>query len=307
MGLATSRLASACVRGVGGCTVMAMPASRVCPGETRPFVPEEMVARAGSGRVLAALEPVSGRRLFSHREASAVDAGVAVVAAQAAQAGWAAVSGGRRGEILFGVAERMEGRAESLAAAVAGSTGVTAVLARREVAAAVDRMVHFAGWADKFTAVFGAVNPVASGHFNATWPEAVGVVAVLAPDAPGLLGLVGALAPVVVSGNAVVAVASEAAPGPALELAEVFALSEVPAGVVAVLTGRRAGLAAGLAAHPGVHAVVDASGDEALRIRLREGAAGRLARVHFREATREDGAAILDTVEMKTLWHSMGY
>ena len=180
-------------------------------------------------------------------------------------------------------------------------------VAEAEVAACADRLVHFAGWADKISAVFGSVNQVATSHFNFTVPEPTGVVAVLAPDRPSALGLIGAVAPVLVAGNTVVVVASDAFPLAAMELAEAFATSDLPAGVVNILTGKRAELVGTMASHLDINAVVDASDDPAHRTTLRLGVAGNLKRVHFRNATREAGTDILDTVEMKTVWHPVSW
>lgn len=263
--------------------------------------------RTESGRTLTAVHATTGRHLAHFCRASKKDARDAVVAARAAQTGWAASAPFLRGQILYRAAEMIEGRTAALVEVVAASTGATATAARREVAACVDRLVHFAGWTDKMSAVFGSVNPVATPHFNFTTPEAAGVVAVMAPDTPSLLGLVGALAPVLVPGNAAVVVASDRFPLPAMELAEALATSDLPAGVVNILTGRRAELAPVLASHLDVNSIVDASGDASLRTQLRAGAATNLKRIHFRDPTVADPSALLDTVEMKTVWHPIGY
>lgn len=263
--------------------------------------------RTESGRVLTAMDPATGEHLAHYCRASKKDARDAVVAARAAQAGWAAATPYLRGQILYRAAEMLESRAAALAEAISTSTGVRPVAARREVAEAADRLVYFAGWADKVAAVFGSVNPVASPHFNFTSPEPSGVVGVIGPDAPSLLGLVAAIAPVLVTGNSVVAVASDSYPLPALELAEALATSDLPGGTVNILTGQRAELAEALASHMDVQAIVDASGDASIRARLRVGAATNLKRLHFRSPARLVPEAVLDTVEMKTVWHPIGY
>ena len=263
--------------------------------------------RTESGRVLTAVDPASGAHLAHYSRASKKDARDAVVAARAAQPGWAAATPYLRGQILYRAAEMVESRAAALAQVISASTGIRPAAAGSEVAEAADRWVHFAGWADKVAAVFGSVNPVASPHFNFTIPEPTGVVGVICPDAPSLLGLVGAVAPVLVTGNSVVAVASEQFPLPALELAEALATSDLPGGTVNILTGRRAELADALTSHMDVNAVVDASGDPSLRGRLREDAATNLKRIHFRPPARLVPEAVLDTVEMKTVWHPIAY
>lgn len=263
--------------------------------------------RTESGRTLAASAPKTGAHLAHYCRASKKDARDAVTAARAAQGGWASATPYLRGQILYRAAEMIESRAASLAECLAASTGASAAAAAREVEEAADCLAHYAGWTDKFAAVFGSVNPVASPHFNFTTPEPMGVVAVIAPDAPSFAGLVGAIAPVLAGGNAVVALASEKYPLPAMELAEALATSDLPGGVVNILTGLRAELAPAFASHMDINAIVDASGDAALKPVLREGAASNLKRVSFRDATKEDGYAILQTVEMKTAWHPIGY
>lgn len=263
--------------------------------------------RTESGRTLTAVNPATGDHLAHYCRASKKDARDAVVAARAAQPGWAAATPYLRGQILYRMAEMVESRGLSLAEAVTASTGVARAAAQREVAAAADRLVHFAGWTDKVAAVFGSVNPVATPHFNFTSPEPTGVVGVICPNAPSLLGVVGAMAPALVTGNTVVLVASEQFPLPAMELAEALATSDLPAGTVNILTGQRVELAQALAGHLDVNAVVDASGDAALRRLLREDAATNLKRIHFRTPTRLEPEAVLDTVEMKTVWHPVGY
>jgi len=229
--------------------------------------------------------------------ASRKDARDAVRAARAAQPGWAAATAYNRGQVLYRLAEMMEARATDLAAVCSGV---------HEVEHAVDRVVWYAGWADKLAQVLGGSNPVAGPYFNFTVPEATGVVALLAPDEPALGGLVSRLAPALAGGNAVVAVASEAHPLAAIELAEAIATSDVPAGVVNVLTGSRAELAPVLAAHMDVNAI-DLTGADADRAELERLAADNVKRVV--------AAAGLDVqspwevaafLELKTVWHPVG-
>ena len=186
--------------------------------------------------------------------------------------------------------------------------------AKREVTLAIDRLVYFAGWTDKYQQVFGSVNPVASSHFNFTTPEPVGVVVVLAPDEPCLVALVSLIAPVILSGNTAVVVASEKFPLPAVTFAEILATSDLPGGVVNIFTGKRAELAPHIASHMDVNAIVDGSGDAALGAKLQGGSAINLKRYanhslpakDWFTAKGEDAYAILDTVEFKTAWHPIG-
>ncbi|MGH7979254.1 MAG: aldehyde dehydrogenase family protein, partial [Limisphaerales bacterium] len=194
------------------------------------------------------------------------------------------------------------------------STRATSARAGREVTLAIDRLVYFAGWADKYQQVFGTVNPAASPHFNFTTPEPTGVVAVLAPDEPSLLALVSLVAPVILSGNAAVALVSEKFPLPALTFAEVLATSDLPGGVVNILAGKRGELAPHVAAHMDVNAIVDGIGESELGINLQSGVATNLKRYanHSLSAAEwfapaaQDPYWILDTVEFKTAWHPIG-
>jgi acyl-CoA reductase-like NAD-dependent aldehyde dehydrogenase len=186
--------------------------------------------------------------------------------------------------------------------------------AEREASAAIDRLVHYAGWTDKFPQIFGSVNPVASPHFNFTFPEATGVVAVVCPDSPSLLGMVSLIAPVVLSGNAAVVLAGETLPLVALTFSEILATSDLPGGVSNILTGSRKELAPHFASHMDVNAVVDGSGDPAVAEILRGGSAINLKRYCDHSLSAAEWASgaganpdwIIDTVEMKTVWHPIG-
>ena len=192
------------------------------------------------------------------------------------------------------------------------STGVSSAKAKREVTLATDRLVHFAGWTDKYPQVFGSVNPVASSHFNFTTPEPQGVVVVLAPDEPSLLALVSLIAPVILSGNAAIVVASETFPLPAATFAEILATSDLPGGVVNLLTGKRAELVPHIATHMDVNAIVDGAGEAETAAKLQAGVATNLKRyanhasADWFSAKVEDPYRILDTVEFKTAWHPIG-
>ena len=228
--------------------------------------------------------------------ASRKDARDAVKAARGAVAGWAGATAYNRGQVLYRLAEMLEARADDLAAVCTG---------REEVEAVVDQVVWYAGWTDKLAQVLGSANPVAGPYFNFTVPEPTGVVALLAPDAPPLAGLAARLAPALAGGNTVVVVASETAPLAAVELAEAIATSDVPAGVVNVLTGFRDELAPVLAGHLDVNAI-DLTGADGLRADLEVAAAENVKRV---VVGRPDGQSLADIssfLELKTVWHPIG-
>jgi acyl-CoA reductase-like NAD-dependent aldehyde dehydrogenase len=228
--------------------------------------------------------------------ASRKDARDAVKAARGAFSGWAGATAYNRGQVLYRLAETMEARADDLARVCSG---------RKEVEAAIDRVVWYAGWADKLPQVLGGSNPVAGPYFNFTVPEPTGVVAVVAPDEPALGGLVSRLAPALVGGNAVVALASQAHPLAAIELAEAVATSDVPAGVVNVLTGFRDELAPVLAAHMDVNAL-DVSGADGLADELERVAADNVKRVVRGAPDAQSPWEIEAFLELKTVWHPVG-
>jgi len=220
----------------------------------------------------------------------------AVRAARSAFPGWAGATAYNRGQVLYRLAEMMEARADDLARVCSG---------RKEVETAIDRVVWYAGWADKLAQVLGSANPVAGPYFNFTVPEPTGVVAVIAPAEPALDGLVARLAPALVGGNAVVAVASERHPLAAVELAEAVATSDVPAGVVNIVTGFRDELAPVLAAHMDVNAI-DVSGADGQAADLERAAADNVKRVVRGAAGEQSPWTIADFLELKTVWHPIG-
>jgi acyl-CoA reductase-like NAD-dependent aldehyde dehydrogenase len=228
--------------------------------------------------------------------ASRKDVRDAVRAARGAFAGWAGMTAYNRGQVLYRVAEMLEGRRARLAGLVGSEA---------EVDSAVDRVVWYAGWADKLSQVLGGSNPVAGPYFNFTVPEPTGVVAVLAPDQPPLLGLVSRLAPVLAGGNVAVVVASEPHPLAAVELAEVLATSDVPGGVVNVLTGSRTELAPVLASHMDVNAL-DLAGADGGAAELERLAAANVKRVVRGRADVQSPWEIAAFLELKTVWHPIG-
>ena len=273
--------------------------------------------RSESGRTYE-VTAADGTFLANAALGSRKDARDAVRAARAAQPGWAGATAYNRGQVLYRVAELMEGRREQFVAEVAAGEGLDADAADATVSAAIDRWVWYAGWTDKVAQVAGAANPVAGPYFNLSVPEPTGVVSVLAPQASSLLGLVSVLAPVLVTGNAAVVVASERTPLPAITLSEVLATSDVPGGVVNLLTGRTAEIAPHLAGHLDVNAIdlAGAAGaDGTTWAELEALAAENLKRV-LRPADVDgepdwsaapDGVRrILAFTETKTVWHPKG-
>lgn len=270
--------------------------------------------RGESGRTIPALS-AAGEALDQVCLASRKDLRDAVTAARAAGGGWAGQTAYLRGQILYRAAEMLESRAAELAREITRSTGASQAAAELEVSAATDRLVYFAGWTDKYPQVFGSVNPVSSPHFNFTVPEPTGVVAIFAPDEPSLLALVSLVAPVILSGNTAVVIASDRYPLPALTFGEIAATSDLPGGVVNLLSGRRADLVPHAADHMDINAIVDGAGVAELSKRLELGSATNLKRYARRALARDDWFSdkpedpywILDTVEQKTVWHPMGY
>jgi acyl-CoA reductase-like NAD-dependent aldehyde dehydrogenase len=220
----------------------------------------------------------------------------AVRVARGAQSKWSGMTAYNRGQVLYRAAEMLEARTPEFAALIGDEA---------EVNEAVDRFVWYAGWADKLAQVLGSANPVAGPYFNFTVPEPTGVVGLLAPEEPPLLGLVSRLAPVLVGGNAAVVVASESRPLAAIELAEVLATSDVPGGVVNVLTGRRGELAPVLAGHMDVNAL-DLTGADGDVPELERLAAENVKRVVRGSAEEQSPWEIAGFLELKTVWHPMG-
>jgi acyl-CoA reductase-like NAD-dependent aldehyde dehydrogenase len=224
------------------------------------------------------------------------DARDAVQAARKAQSGWAKATAYNRGQVLYRLAEMVEARAAEFAGLCSG---------RDEVERTIDRIVWYAGWADKLPQVLGGSNPVAGPYFNFTVPEPTGVVAVLAPDEPPLLGLVTRLMPPLVGGNAVVAVASGTHPLAAVELAEAIATSDVPGGVVNILTGERKDMAPTLASHMDVNAI-DLCGADGTAQELETLAAENVKRVVHGRPDSQSPWEIASFLELKTVWHPIG-
>ncbi|MPZ67264.1 MAG: aldehyde dehydrogenase family protein [Pseudonocardiaceae bacterium] len=287
-----------------------MPSRIAVPKTYKLYLGGEF-GRSESGRSYPVTDP-RGRFLANAAQASRKDARDAVVAARRAFGPWWGATAYNRGQVLLRVAEVMEGRREQFATELAAAEGWALRRAPAMVDAAIDRWVWYAGWTDKIATVFGAANPVAGPYFCLTIPEPTGVVAVLAPQTSSLLGLVSVLAPVIAAGNTAVVVASQNRPLPAVTLSEVLATSDVPSGVVNVLTGRTAELAPWLAAHDDVNALDLCGAPAAIRADLEATAAGTVKRVRSAPAAEPDWTRPPDTgrlrsfVEAKTVWHPVG-
>jgi len=267
--------------------------------------------RSESGRSYVVATP-SGEFLANAALGSRKDVRDAVVAARAAQPGWAGATAYNRGQVLYRVAEILEDRRSQFVAAVAAGEGLDADGAAAAVDTAVDRWVWYAGWCDKVAQVAGSSNPVAGPYFNFSIPEPTGVVGLLAPVRSSLLGLVSVLAPVLVTGNTAVVIASETRPVPAVVLGEVLATSDLPGGVVNIVTGRAAEIAATLAAHRDVDALDLAGAPAELATELARAAAVNVKRVLAAPPDEPDWTEpptprrILAFVETKTVWHPVG-
>jgi acyl-CoA reductase-like NAD-dependent aldehyde dehydrogenase len=269
--------------------------------------------RSESGHSYAVSDS-KGKFVANAALASRKDARDAVGAARKAFGGWSGRTAYNRGQILYRVAEMLEDRRPQFVDAVKQSEGLTAPRANKVVDESIDRLVWYAGWADKITQVVGGANPVAGPFFNLSTPEPTGVVAVLAPQESSLLGLVSVVAPVVVTGNTVVVVSSYDRPLPAVTFAEALATSDVPGGVVNILTGSAATVAPWLAAHMDVNAIdlTGIAGDAALAADLEVAAAENLKRVRRAPAAEPDWSedpgldAMTTFLETKTVWHPIG-
>ncbi|WP_375496884.1 aldehyde dehydrogenase family protein [uncultured Jatrophihabitans sp.] len=265
--------------------------------------------RSESGRSYPVHGP-NGELLANAAQASRKDVRDAVVAARSAFAKWSTATAYNRGQILYRVAEMLEGRRAQFVDEVVSSEGGTATAAGAQVDAAVDRFVHYAGWTDKYAQVVGSTNPVAGPYFTFSMPEPTGVVAVLAPQDSSLLGLVSVVAPVIAIGNTCVVIASQDRPLPAGSLAEALATSDLPGGVLNLLTGFTAELAPWLASHRDVNAIDLTGAEPDARAALQVAAADNVKRVYVPRPTdwsADPGLSRLSAfVETKTVWHPIG-
>lgn len=263
--------------------------------------------RSESGRSYRVLAK-KGAFVANAAQGSRKDARDAVVAARAAFGGWSGATAYNRGQILYRIAEMLEGRHAQFAEEVQLLEGGSAQAAKQQIERAIDLWVWYAGWADKYAQVSGSANPVAGPYFNLSVPEPTGVVASIAPQSGGsLLGLVSVIAPAIMSGNTVVVVAHETAPLPAISLAEVLATSDLPGGVVNILSGSPAELAPWLAGHADVNALDLAGAGELDWPELERAATETVKRVLFPiSGTHAEGSLdrIMSLVEIKTVWHT---
>jgi len=261
--------------------------------------------RTESGRYYSP-EP-AGHSLGNICLCSRKDVRNSVVAARVAQAGWAARTAYNRGQILYRIAEMMEGRSEQFIAEIQAQ-GMTAAAAKKEVTQSIDRMIYYAGWCDKYQQIFSAVNPVASSHFNFSVLEPTGIVFVVANEDSPLLGLVSLIAPVIASGNSCVVLASESKPLSAITFSEVLATSDVPGGVVNILTGKKSELAEHFSSHMDVNAIAFDCSDQKMLAAIQEFAVENVKRVKdysvdWKDDDSQNPYLIQDFCEIKTTWH----
>ncbi len=290
-----------------------MAASRIDVRKTYKLYIGGAFPRSESGHSYE-VQDSKGKFVANAAKASRKDVRDAVVAARKAFPGWSGRTAYNRAQILYRIAEVMEDRRPQFVQAVQQSEGGTAAAAGRQVDEAIDRLVWYAGWADKLGQVVGNANPVAGPFFNHSAPEPTGVVGVLAPQSSSLLGLISVVAPVIVTGNTALVVSSYSRPLPAVTFAEVLATSDVPGGVVNLLTGDAVSLGPWLAAHMDVNAIdlAGVAGDEETATALEVAAADNLKRVRRAPAAEPDWneapglATMTDFVETKTVWHPIG-
>jgi acyl-CoA reductase-like NAD-dependent aldehyde dehydrogenase len=266
--------------------------------------------RSESGRTYQARDR-KGNFIANAALASRKDLRDAVVAARKGYATWSKATAYNRGQVIYRIAEMLESRRTEFAELITISTGAAREDATAEVEAAIDRLVHYAGWTDKLAAVMGSANPVSSPYFSYSAPEPMGVVGVLAPSGSPLLGLISVITPVITSGNACVLIATEEDPCVAITFAEVTATSDVPAGVINILTGRTSELAPHLAAHADVNALDLTGSDPEIRASLEEAAAETVKRVYVPKgepnfAAPPGTARLRAFLEIKTVWHPTG-
>ena len=260
--------------------------------------------RSESGRVYE-IKGANKKFIANPSLASRKDLRDAVVAAKAAQLGWANATAFNRGQILYRIAEIMEGRSEQFVDEICALEGVTSKVAKTQVEAAIDTWVWYSGWCDKLSSVTGSLNQVSGPFYNFTTPEPLGVVAIFAENKPSLLGVVRTLAPVLAGGNSAVLIASENYPLPAITLSEALATSDVPGGVVNILTGKSAELAPWVGSHMEIDGVDVAGLSKKQEEELKLVGADNLKRI-FRFNPDNHPERILSFMEQKTVWHPIG-
>lgn len=272
--------------------------------------------RTESERYLYKKNPKTKENLCNISRASRKDLRNAVVAARSGYQSWSEKNAYERGQILYRLAEMLEGRKEQFVNEISISTGVTKLNATKEVHKTIDRIIWFAGFADKWSQLVGTVNPVQNGYFNFSYPEPTGVVGILLPDEPSLLGLVSRVCPVIVSGNSCVVIASESAPLPSMTFAEVIATSDIPSGVINILTGVKKELVPWLASHMDVNAFDFADTQSEFKKEIQIASADNVKRFidgkftsqkdFYDDDKCESLNEIVKFVEIKTVWHTKG-
>lgn len=283
---------------------------RVAVAKTYKIYINGKFPRTESGRYFT-LEDKKGNIIANLCRGSRKDFRNSVVAARKAQGGWSSASAYLRGQILYRIGEMLEGRRQQFVSELV-LQGATTRAAEKEVDQSIDRLIYFAGWTDKYQQVFSSVNPVSSSHFNFSVLEPTGVVSMLAPDDSSLLGLISNIAPIIAGGNTCVVLASESRPLCAISFAEVLHASDVPGGVVNILTGFRDELTEHFASHMDVNAVVYCDGGKAVAKTVQELAADNIkrvisrARIDWSKNDAQDPYLIRDTQEVKTTWHPIG-
>jgi acyl-CoA reductase-like NAD-dependent aldehyde dehydrogenase len=260
--------------------------------------------RSESGRVYE-IKGANKKFIANPALASRKDLRDAVVVAKAAQSGWANATAFNRGQILYRVAEIMQGRSDQFIDEICALEGVTTKVAKTQVEEAIDTWVWYSGWCDKLSSVTGSLNQVSGPFYNFTTPEALGVVAIFAENKPSLIGVIRTLAPVIASGNSAVLIASESYPLPAITLSEVLATSDVPGGVVNILTGKIAELAPWVGSHMEIDGVDVAGLSKKQEEELKLVGADNLKRI-FRFSPTNHPERILSFMEQKTVWHPIG-
>ena len=260
--------------------------------------------RSESGRSYE-IKGANGKYIANPALASRKDLRDSVTAAKLALPGWSAATAFNRGQILYRIAEIMEGRSEQFAAEILALEGGTSKDAKAQVAQAIDLWVWYAGWCDKISTIAGATNPIAGPYYNFTIPEELGVVGIIAEQKDSLLGLVAAIAPVIAAGNSAVVIASEKRPLPAITLSEALATSDLPAGVLNILTGKVSELAPWMASHMEIVGLDISGVDSKIEAELRVAGAENLKRIH-RFNKSPSPQRMLAFMESKTVWHPIG-
>lgn len=272
--------------------------------------------RTESERYLSAVNPKTKQKICNISRASRKDVRNAVVAARAGYNSWAGKTAYEKGQIMYRLAEMLEGRKQQFAHEISISTGESKNQASREVMKAVDRIIWYAGFADKWSQLVGTVNPVQNGYFNFSIPEPTGIVGILLPDKPSFLGLISRICPVIVSGNSCIILASDTAPLPALSFSEVAATSDFPAGVINILTGQKKELVPHLAGHMDVNAFDYADSNSAYKKDVQSACANNVKRfiysalknekAYYNDEINENLSQVRNFTEIKTVWHTMG-